>query len=77
MIATLISVGATFLLTGAGVVYALGRNVQALTQARDQVMELRATAARTLERIGGAEADIKAILARLDEQREFSGRVQR
>jgi len=55
---------------------AVGRSSQALTQVRDEVREMRATAARTLERVGGAEADIKAILARLDEQREFSGRIK-
>lgn len=41
-----------------------------------QVREMRATLARTLERVGKAETEVASILGRLDEQREFSGRVR-
>ena len=69
--AELIGIGVS---AGAALI-AVGRSAQALTQVRDEVREMRGTAARTLERVGTAETNIAAILGRLDEQREFSGRV--
>lgn len=80
MIGALIGVGVTILLAGAGVIFAYGRNVQALTSLTKDVERargenelefrgVRETLSRFGERVGRLEA-------RDEVEREFSGRVR-
>jgi len=55
--------------TGFGIARAYGSNVEALTQLKDQVKELRATSANILSRVGRLEA-------RDELNSELSGRVR-
>lgn len=62
-----IGVIVSVLLAGCAVIFAYGRNVQALTTLKDEVKELRATFANALSRLGRLEA-------RDELEREWSGK---
>jgi hypothetical protein len=76
MIPALLGIASTLVVSAFGAAIAYGRSTAAAALLEKQVEELRGTCARTLERMGAAEAALREVLGRLDEQRELSGRVR-
>jgi SpoU rRNA methylase family enzyme len=65
----------TVVISAAGICFAYGKNVQTLTELKDQVKELRASVANLLARTGRLEA--KDEVEKEFSQGHYSGKVRR